>query len=108
MGSLSNLYISQSYQSLIHIGTNNTASTTFTELQDGLGNSLGVSVNTLGEISASGNIYGANITGSGASINTGSLVTTSSFNSYTSSTNGRLSSIEATTASLITSSSNAL
>jgi hypothetical protein len=106
MGSLSNLYISQSYQSLIHIGTNNTASTTFTELQDGLGNSLGVSVNTLGEISASGNIYGANITGS--QVNTGSLVTTSSFNSYTSSTNGRLSSIEATTASLITSSSNAL
>ena len=105
MGSLSNLYISQSYQSLIHVGTNNTASTSFNVLQDGLGNSLGISVNTLGEISASGNIYGLNITGS--QVDTGSLVTTSSFNSYTSSTNGRLSSIEATTASLITSSSNA-
>lgn len=54
MGSLSNLYISQSYQSLIHLGTNNTASATIIELQDGLGNNLGVGVNTLGHISASG------------------------------------------------------
>jgi len=87
MGSLSGQYISQSFVSLIHIGTNNTASATFNVLQDGLGNSLGISVNTLGEISASGNIYGLNITGSAGSINTGSFVTTSSFNSYTASTN---------------------
>jgi hypothetical protein len=54
MGSLSNLYISQSYISLLHLGSDNTASTTMTELQDGLGNGIGVSVNTQGAISASG------------------------------------------------------
>jgi hypothetical protein len=54
MGNLSNLYISQSYISLIHLGSDNTASTTMTELQDGLGNGTGISVNTLGAISASG------------------------------------------------------
>ena len=105
MGNLSNLYISQSYQSLIHLGTNNQlVSGTMTQLQDGLGNSLNVYVDGT-NISSSGNIYAANITGSGGSINTGSLVTTSSFNSYTSSTNARLNSIETTTASLNSSSS---
>jgi hypothetical protein len=54
MGSLSNLYISQSYISLLHLGSDNTASATMTELQDGLGNSISVSVNTQGAISASG------------------------------------------------------
>jgi cytoskeletal protein CcmA (bactofilin family) len=54
MGNLSNLYISQSYQSLIHLGTDSTASETLIELQDGLGNSLGVSLNTEGDILASG------------------------------------------------------
>jgi hypothetical protein len=98
MGSLSNLYISQSYTSLIHLGSDTTITPSFVQLQDGLGNSLGVSVNASGDISASGNIYGLNITGS--TINTSSFVNVSSFNSYTSSTNARLSSIEATTASL--------
>jgi hypothetical protein len=53
MGNLSNLYISQSYISLIHLGSDNTASATSTELQDGLGNGIGVSVNTDGGVSAS-------------------------------------------------------
>ena len=53
MGSLSNLYISQSYISLLHLGSNNTASTSFTEIEDGLGNGIGVSVNTEGGVSAS-------------------------------------------------------
>jgi cytoskeletal protein CcmA (bactofilin family) len=56
MGSLSNLYISQSYQSLIHLGTDNTASATLIQLQDGLGNNLGVGLNTQGDISASGDL----------------------------------------------------
>jgi len=56
MGSLSNLYISQSYQSLIHLGTDNTASVNLIQLQDGLGNNLGVSFNTQGDISASGDL----------------------------------------------------
>jgi hypothetical protein len=101
MGSLSNLYISQSYQSLTHLGTDNAlVPGTMTKLEDGIGQSLNISFDGT-NISSSGNIFAANITGSGgASINTGSLVTTSSFNSYTSSTNARLSSIETTTASL--------
>ena len=53
MGSLSNLYISQSFISLIHLGSDNTASTDFAELQDGLGNGIGVFVNTEGNVSAS-------------------------------------------------------
>ena len=85
MGSLSNLYISQSYQSLAHLGTNNAlVPGTMTKLEDGIGQSLNISFDGT-NISSSGNIYAANITGSGASINTGSFVTTSSFNSYTSS-----------------------
>jgi hypothetical protein len=54
MGSLSNLYISQSYQSLIHLGNDSSASTSLVELQDGVGNGLGVSINTLGLIQSAG------------------------------------------------------
>lgn len=54
MGNLSNLYISQSFQSLIHLGTNNTASATLIGLEDGYGNPIGVSVNTAGDLSLSG------------------------------------------------------
>ena len=56
MGSLSNLYISQSFQSLIHLGSNITASTTQVELEDGLGNGLGIFVNTLGDVSIDGKL----------------------------------------------------
>lgn len=56
MGSLANLYISQSYQSLIHLGSDITASTTPVELEDGLGNGLGIFVNTLGDVSIDGKL----------------------------------------------------
>jgi hypothetical protein len=85
MGSLSNLFISQSYISLIHLGSNNTASSTPIELEDGLGNGLGVSVSTNKNLYVSGNIYATNLTGSGGSVDTSSLVTTASFNAYTAS-----------------------
>ena len=101
MGSLSNLYISQSYQSLIHLGTDTGASGEPTQLQDGLGTNIGVYVNTNGEVSASsfsGSINGiGNVSAfsssvnsrilaiTGSTTNTGSLVTTSSFNAYTAS-----------------------
>lgn len=101
MGSLSNLYISQSYQSLIHLGTDTGASGEPTQLQDGLGTNIGVYVNTNGEVSASsfsGSISGiGNVSAfsssvnsrilaiTGSTTNTGSLVTTSSFNAYTAS-----------------------
>lgn len=117
MGSLSNLYISQSYQSLIHLATDNTASATLIPLQDGLGNSIGVAVNTRGDLFLSGSLTaslqeGYLYVGDGngktrafstsslvVSINTGSLVTTSSFNSYTQSVNTQLSNLNLYTAS---------
>lgn len=54
MGSLSNLYISQSYQSLIHLGNDTSASATQIELQDGVGQGLGIFVNTNGDVSIDG------------------------------------------------------
>lgn len=100
MGNLSNLYISQSYTSLAHLGTDNAlVPGQMTVLQDGIGQSLNIFFDGT-NISSSGNIYAANLTGSGGTINTGSLVTTSSFNSYTQSTNIRLNNLESTTASL--------
>jgi len=67
MGSLSNLYISQSYQSLIHFSTDTSASTTLTELEDGVGQGLGIYFNTEGDFRADGRYYvdkGITISGS--------------------------------------------
>ena len=65
MGNLSNLYISQSYKSLAHLGTDNAlVSGTMTLLQDGIGQSLNISFDGT-NISSSGNIFAANLTGSG-------------------------------------------
>jgi hypothetical protein len=50
MGNLSNQYISQSFQSLLHLGSDNTASATFAEIQDALGNGVGVFVATTGNL----------------------------------------------------------
>ncbi len=66
MGSLSNLYISQSYQSLLHFGNDSSASTSLTQLQDGVGNGLGISLNTLGDLDIQRQLIvhnGAEITG---------------------------------------------
>jgi hypothetical protein len=81
MGSLSNLYISQSYISLLHLGSNNTASTTLTAVEDGLGNSIGVSVNTTGDVALAGTLSikkGLDITGS-VKINTAVTSSTQQF-----------------------------
>jgi fibronectin-binding autotransporter adhesin len=104
MGNLNNLYISQSFQSLAHLGTNTSlVPGTMTVLQDGIGQSLNISFDGT-NISSSGNIFGANITAS--VVNTGSLVTTSSFNQYTASTNIRLNNLESNSASVNVSISN--
>ena len=86
MGNLSNLYISQSYISLLHLGNDNTASSTSTEIQDGLGNGIGVSVNTAGDVALAGTLNikrGLDITGS-VKINT---VVTASTQQYVNSGN---------------------
>jgi hypothetical protein len=123
MGSLSNLYISQSYQSLIHLATNNTASATLIDLQDGLGNSIGVSVNTGGDLSLSGSftaslqqgyVYVGDANGKTTLVstssfidtfNSSSLVTTASFNAYTQSNDSKVNSLINATASYAISSS---
>jgi len=56
MGSLSNLYISQSYQSLLHFSTDNSASAALTMLQDGVGQNLYTYVNTNGDLLTSHSI----------------------------------------------------
>jgi hypothetical protein len=81
MGSLSNLYISQSFISLLHLGSDNTASSTLTAIQDGLGNSIGVSVNTAGDVALAGTLSikrGLDITGS-VKINTAVTASTQQF-----------------------------
>jgi hypothetical protein len=98
MGNLSNLYVSQSFQSLIHLGTNGVATPALTTLQDGYGNSIGIEVNTAGDLFLSGsltaslqqgyvwvgNASGKTTTvstssfGGGSTINTGSLLVTAS------------------------------
>jgi hypothetical protein len=56
MGNLSNLFISQSFISVLHTGNDNTLSAQFTDIQDGLGNSSGVSLNRSGSLSMSGSL----------------------------------------------------
>lgn len=62
MGNLSNLYISQSFKSLIHLGSDGTASAALTELQDGFGNSIKISVNTAGDLKLDGALSASTIT----------------------------------------------
>jgi hypothetical protein len=50
MSSLNNLYISQSYQGLLHFSTNSTASANLELIEDGLGNSLGLYLNNNGDL----------------------------------------------------------
>jgi len=81
MGNLSNLYISQSYISLLHLGSDNTASSTLTPIQDGLGNSIGISVNNAGDVTLAGTLgirRGLDITGS-VTINTAVTASTPSY-----------------------------
>ena len=54
MGNLSNLYISASFQTLLHTGNNGVLSSSLTDIQDGFGNSSGVSLNNQGDLSLSG------------------------------------------------------
>jgi hypothetical protein len=92
MGNLSNLYISQSFISLIHLGTDSSITTQSVELQDGLGNGLGIFVNSLGDVVIEGEISASNIPSE--------ITSLGQFNAYTASTNIRLNNIEISTASL--------
>jgi len=50
MANLYNQYISQSYQSLLHFDTNNSASATLQQIQNGLGQDLGLYLNSNGDL----------------------------------------------------------
>lgn len=64
MGNLSNQYISQSFQSLLHLGSDSTASATLTEIQDALGNGVGVYVNTTGNLKVDNHISASEVSAS--------------------------------------------
>lgn len=50
MATLYNQYISQSYQGLLHFDNNNSASATLTQIQNGLGQNLGLYLNNNGDL----------------------------------------------------------
>jgi len=94
MGNLSNQYISQSFQSLLHLGSDNTASVTFAEIQDALGNGVGVFVNTAGNLKVTNHISASAISASTIS-GFGNPVT------YSASVSDQLKALENITSSLI-------
>lgn len=67
MGNLNNLYISQSYQSLLHFATDSGSTATLTEIEDGTGQGLGLYLNSIGSASLDGDMFiGGDLTVSGA------------------------------------------
>ena len=119
MGNLSNLYISSSYQSLIHLGSDNTASSTLVGLQDGIGNSIGIGINTAGDLSISGSftsslqqgyVWVGNSSGKTTTVPTSSFgggggtgsADLSALNAFTSSQNTKNSTLATYTASVDT------
>jgi len=82
MGNLNNLYISASFQSLLHLGNDSIISSSLVGIQDGFGNSVGIAVNSAGDLSLSGSLTASLQQGYvwvGNSVNKTVLVPTSSF-----------------------------
>jgi hypothetical protein len=93
MGNLSNLYISQSFQSLIHLGSDTTITTASVELQDGYGNGLKLYVNNSGSFKAteiSASIISASI-----------IVGVGNVGAFTQSVNDKFAALQNVTSSLI-------
>jgi hypothetical protein len=97
MGQLTNLYVSSSYQGLLKLTDSSTGLTpTLQTVQDGLGGNSPLQISQT-EVNISGTFT---VNGAPVSVNTGSLVTTSSFNAYTSSVNSHLAGLDVETGSL--------
>ena len=94
MGNLSSQYISQSFQSLLHLGSDTTASATLTEIQDALGNGVGVFVSTSGSLKVTNAITASAISAS-TLFGIGNTV------SYSASVAAQLIALENVTSSLI-------
>ena len=105
MGQLTNLYVSQSYQGLLKLQDSTTGVTgTLQYVQDGLGNNLPMLAST-SSIVITGSFRGDGSGLTGITIDSSSLVTTSSFNAYTSSNDTRVNSLINATGSYATTSS---
>lgn len=110
MGNLTNQYVSQSYQGLLKLDNSNTGVTaTLQYVQDGLGNNIPMQVSTSSVVitgsligSASYAIQALSASYAPDTTNTGSLVSTSSFNAYTSSNDSKVNSLIAATGSFVT------
>jgi hypothetical protein len=97
MGQLTNLYVSSSYQGLLKLTDSTTGLTpTLQTVQDGLGGNSPLQISQT-EVNISGTFT---VNGAPVSINTGSLVSTSSFNAYTSSVDLHLAGLDVETGSL--------
>jgi hypothetical protein len=94
MGNLSSQYISQSFQSLLHLGSDTTASATLAEIQDALGNGVGVFVSTQGNLRVTNSI-------SASAISASTLFGIGNTVSYSASVAGQLQALENITSSLI-------
>ena len=94
MGNLSSQYISQSFQSLLHLGSDTTASVTLAEIQDALGNGVGVFVSTAGNLKVNNSISASAISAS-TLFGIGDTVT------YSASVSDQLKALENITSSLI-------
>ena len=101
MGNLTNEYINQTYPSLVKFANSyNGVSGSLQNLQDGLGDNLPIQISTdTVNISGSFLVNGQPIT---ANIDSSSLVTTASFNAYTSSNDTRVNSLISQTGSYVT------
>ena len=93
MASLNGNLISSTYQSLLKIGTNNTASANLNNITDGVGNATGLFVST------AGTAISGSFTVTGSMIVSGTLTATAS---YATSASYALSSSFAQTASFVT------
>jgi hypothetical protein len=97
MGQLTNQFVSQSYQGLLNLANANTGFTANLQtITDGLGGSSPLQMSQT-QVNISGTFT---VNGAPVSVDTGSLVTTSSFNAYTSSVDLRFDGIELETGSL--------
>ena len=110
MGNLTNQYVSQSFQGLIKLADSTTGVTaTLQYVQDGLGNNIPMQVST-SSVVITGSLIGTASYATQAlsasyapdTTNTGSLVSTSSFNAYTSSNDSKVNSLIAATGSFVT------
>lgn len=97
MGQLTNLYVSSSYQGLLKMTDSATGVTgTLQTVQTGDGTNTPLQISQT-QVNISGSLT---VNGAPISVNTGSLVTTSSFNAYTSSVDLHLAGLDAATGSL--------